>query len=111
MRRLADQNFIDRAGAAAEQARRSDAPMIHQERGFRLAAQQPDPGVDPEAAAVPPGAPRAFAQGEAVEQDRVMLFEDLDGLGLRDPDTGAAVGQPVGLPPAAVPPPLNRYMM
>jgi hypothetical protein len=60
--------------------------MIHQERGCSLAAQQPDLVVDPEAAAMPPGAPRAFAQGEAVEQDRVMLFENFDGLGLRDPD-------------------------
>src|SRR5258708_8048605 len=99
---LTDGNLVDRAGAAAEQARRSDAPMIHQERGFCLAAQQPDPVVDPKATAVPPGASRAFPQGEPVEQDRVMLFENLDGLGLRDPDTRAAVGQPVGLPPAAV---------
>src|SRR3954451_22133769 len=77
--------------------------MIHQERGCRLATQQSDLVVDPKAAAMPPGAPRAFAQGEAVEKDRVMLFENLDGLGLRDADTRAAVGQPVGLPPAAVP--------
>jgi len=35
---------------------------------------------------MPPGAARAFAQREAVEQDRVMLFENLDRLGLRDPD-------------------------
>jgi hypothetical protein len=60
--------------------------MIHQERGFRLAAQQPDLVVDPKTAAMPPGAARAFAQREAVEQDRVMLFENLDRLGLRDPD-------------------------
>src|SRR5215472_7891624 len=76
--------------------------MIHQERGFRLDTKQPDLVVDPKTAAVPPGAPRAFAQGEAVEQDRVMLFQNLDRLGLRDPDARAAVGQPVGLPPAAV---------
>jgi len=34
------------------------------------------------AASVPPGAARAFAQRKAVEQNRVMLFENLDGLGL-----------------------------
>ena len=84
---LADGNFIDRARAAAEQARRPDAAVIHQKRGFRLTAQQPDLVVDPKAAAVPPRAARAFPQGEPVEQDRVMLFENLDGLGLRDPDT------------------------
>src|SRR3954469_16984109 len=52
---------------------------------------------------MPPGAPRAFAQGEAVEQDRVMLFKNLDRLGLRDSDARAAVGQPIRLPPPAVP--------
>src|SRR3954453_22624054 len=52
---------------------------------------------------MPPCTARAFAQGIPVEHDRIMLFEDLDRLGLRDPDTRAAVGQPVGLPPAAVP--------
>src|SRR4051794_604053 len=52
---------------------------------------------------MPPGTTRAFAQGKPVEEDRVMLFEDLNGLGLRDPDARTAVGQPVGLPPAAVP--------
>ena len=52
---LTDGNLVDRTGAAAEQARRSDAPMIHQERGCSLAAQQPDLVVDPEAAAMPPG--------------------------------------------------------
>jgi hypothetical protein len=57
LRRLADQNFIDRAGAAAEQARRPDPPVIHEKRGFRLAAQQPDLVVDPEPAAMPPGTP------------------------------------------------------
>ena len=44
---LTDGNLVDRAGAAAEQARLSDAPMVHQERGFCLAAQQPDLVVDP----------------------------------------------------------------
>src|SRR3954471_11045983 len=100
---LADKNFIHRTRAAAEQSRRSDAAVIHKERGFRLTAQQSDLVVDPKPAAVPPGTARAFAQGEAVEQDRIMLFEDLDRLGLRDPDARAAVGQPVRLPPAAVP--------
>src|SRR5262252_8922481 len=89
---LTDGNLVHCAGAAAEQARRPDAPMIHQERGFGLAAQQPDLVVDPEPAAMPPRAPRAFAQREAVEQDRVMLLENFDGLGLRDPDARAAVG-------------------
>src|SRR3954468_641112 len=98
---LADKNFIHRTRAAAAQARRSDAAVIHQKRGFRLTAQQPDPVVDPKPATVPPSTPRAFAQGEAVEQDRIMLFENLDGLGLRDPDTRAAVAQPISLPPAA----------
>src|SRR6185436_16103496 len=69
---LADKNLVDRAGAAAEQTRRSDAAVIHQERGFRLTAQQADPEVDAKAAAVAAGAARAFAQGKAVEQDRVM---------------------------------------
>src|SRR3954468_13304456 len=92
---LADKNFIHRTRAAAEQSRRSNAAVIHQKRGFRLTAQQPDLVVDPKAAAVPPGTARAFAQGEAVEQDRVMLFENFDGLGLRDPDTRAAVCQPI----------------
>src|SRR4051795_10383331 len=100
---LADQNFIHRTRSAAEQARRSNTAVIHQKRGFRLTAQQPDLVVDPKAAAMPPGTTRAFAQGKPVEQDRVMLFEDLDGLGLRDPDARAAVGQPIRLPPAAVP--------
>ena len=67
---LTDGNLVDRTGAAAEQARRPDAAMIHQKRGFRLAAQQPDLIIDPEAAAVPPGTTRTFAQGEPVEQDR-----------------------------------------
>jgi hypothetical protein len=40
-------------------------PWSHQERGLRLAAQQPDLVVDPKTTAVPPGAPRAFALGEA----------------------------------------------
>src|SRR3954452_19120676 len=100
---LADQNFIHRTRSAAEQARRSDTAVIHQKRGFRLTAQQPDPVVDPKPAAMPPGPPRASAQGKPVEQDRVMLFEDLARLRLRYPDARAAVGQPVGLPPAAVP--------
>jgi hypothetical protein len=73
--------------------------MIHWERGFSLAAQHPDLVVNPEAAAMLPGTPGAFAQGEAVEQDRVMLFQNLDRLCLRDPNARAAVGQ------------LNRYMM
>src|ERR1700751_5335031 len=90
---LTDANLVHCAGTAADQARRPDPPMIHEERGFCLAAQQPDLVVNPKAAAMPPSAPRAFAQGEAVEQDRVMLFENLDGLGLRDPDARAAVGQ------------------
>src|SRR6516164_5466089 len=100
---LTDGDLVHCAGTAAEQARRSDPTVIHQERGLGLAAQQPDLVVDPKAAAVPPGAPRAFAQRKTVEQDRVMLFQNLDRLGLRDPDTRAAVGQPIGLPPAAVP--------
>src|SRR5215831_18825031 len=66
---LAHGNLVHGAGTAAEQARRSDPTVIHQERGFRLAAQQPDLIVDPEAVAMPPGAPRAFAQRKAVEQD------------------------------------------
>src|SRR3954447_24737012 len=94
---LADKNLIDRARAAPGQTQRSDAAVIHQKRRFRLTTQQPDPVVDPKPAAMPPGTPRAFAQGKPVEQDRVMLFEDLDGLGLRDPDARAAVGQPVSL--------------
>src|SRR4051794_1220414 len=77
--------------------------MIHQERGFRLAAQQSDLVVDPEAAAMPPRASRTFAQGKPVEQDRVMLFENLDRLRFRDADTRAAVGEPVRLPPPTVP--------
>src|SRR3954453_16407639 len=100
---LADKNLIDRTRAAAEQARGSDAAMIHKKRGFRLTAQQPDLVVDPKPAAVPPGTARALAQGEAVEQDRIMLFADPDRLGLRDPDPRAAVCQPIRLPPAAVP--------
>src|SRR6516225_2541760 len=100
---LTDGNLVDCSGAAVEQTRRSDPPMIHQERGFRLATQQPDLVVDPEAAAVPPSTTRALPQGKPVKQDRVMLFENLNRLGLRDPDARAAVGQPIGLPPAAVP--------
>jgi len=83
---LADGNLVDRSRAAAEQARRSDQTVIHQERRFRLAAQQPDLVVDAKTAAVPPGTPRTFAQGEAVEQDRVMLFENLHRLCLRNSD-------------------------
>src|SRR5215831_42521 len=100
---LTDGDLVHCAGTAAEQARRSDPTVIHQERGLGLAAQQPDLVVDPEAAAVPTGAPRAFAQRKTVEQDGVMLFQNLDRLGLRDPDARAAVGQTIGLPPAAVP--------
>src|SRR3954451_14484562 len=100
---LADQNFIHRTRSAAEQARRSDTAVIHQKRGFRLTAQQPDLVVDPKPATMPPSTTRAFAQGKPVEQDRVMLFEDLNGLGLRDPDTRTTVCQPVCLPPTAVP--------
>src|ERR1044071_3022233 len=77
---LAHGNLVDGTRAAAEEAWRSDAPMIHQKRRFRLAAQEPDLIVDPEAAAMPPGASRAFAQRKTVEQDRIMLFEDLDRL-------------------------------
>src|SRR5262252_4519143 len=100
---LTDGDLIDCAGTAAEQARRSDPTVIHQERGLGLAAQQPDLVVDPEAVPVPPGAPRTFAQRKTVEQDRVMLFQNLDRLGFRDPDARAAIGQPISLPPAAVP--------
>src|SRR6516165_4673514 len=71
---LADGNLVHCAGTAAEQARWSDPTVIHQERGLGLAAQQPNLVVDPKTAPVPPGAPRAFTQREAVEQDRVMLF-------------------------------------
>ena len=59
---LADGNLVDRSRAAAEQARRSDPPVIHQERGFRLAAQQPDLVVDPEAAPMPPPDPSRNAK-------------------------------------------------
>src|SRR5215831_21330816 len=52
---LADGNLVHCAGTAAEQARRSDPTVIHQERGLGLAAQQPDLVVDPKTAAVPPG--------------------------------------------------------
>src|SRR6516164_2292321 len=89
---LTDDDLVHCAGTAAEQARRSDPTVIHQERGFSLAAQQPDLVVDPKTAAMPPGAARAFAQRKTVEQDRVMLLQDLDRLGLRDPDARAAVG-------------------
>src|SRR3954453_17616584 len=99
---LADKNLIHCARAATEQARWSDTAVIHQKRRFRLPAQQPDLVINPKAATMPPGTARAFAQGEAVEQDRVMLFENLNRLGLRDADTRAAVCQPVRLPPAAV---------
>src|SRR5215831_4903158 len=68
---LTDGNLVHRAGTAAEQARWPDPPMIHQERGFSLAAQQPDLVVDPEAAAVPPSTTRAFTQRKTVKQDRV----------------------------------------
>src|SRR5215475_2693491 len=89
---LADGNLVDCAGTAAEQARWSDPTVIHQERGLGFAVQKPDLVVDSKTAAAPPSATRAFAQGEAIEHDRVMLFQDLDRLGLRDPDARAAVG-------------------
>jgi hypothetical protein len=44
---LTDGNLVDCTGAAAEQARRPDPTVIHQERGFNLAAQQPDLVVEP----------------------------------------------------------------
>src|SRR5436190_1699891 len=51
--------------------------------------------VDAEPAARQAGAARPLAQRVVLEEDRVVLLQHLGGLGLRDADGGAAVGEAV----------------
>src|SRR2546426_12490032 len=59
--------------------------------------------VDAEPAARQAGAARPLAQRVVLEEDRVVLLQYLGGLGLRDADGGAAVGEAVVLGAPAVP--------
>src|SRR5881409_541256 len=59
--------------------------------------------VDAEPAARQAGAARPLAQRVVLEEDRVVLLQHLGGLGLRDADGGAAVGEAVVLGAPAVP--------
>src|ERR1700693_5145093 len=100
---LAQADGIGGAGLAAEQPRRAEAPMLHEERCLSLASQNFHAIAHAEAAAELAGAARALAQRIGFEQDRVALLQDFDRLRLRDADGRATVADAVPGPPAAVP--------
>ena len=77
--------------------------MVHQERGLAFTAQETDTVTDAEAAAAFTTTAGSLPQGIGFEEQRIVLFENLDGLGLGDANGGAAVGQAVTVKPAAVP--------
>src|SRR6185437_14374023 len=97
-----DADLVDAAGAAALGAGRPGPAVVHHHRHARLAATQPDPVVDAEAAAELAGAARAFVQRILLEQHRVELLHDLDRRRLRDADRRAAVADAVAVRAAAV---------
>ena len=57
---------------------------IHDERGAGISASQCHRIVDPETAAGPSGASRAFVQGVFVEEHRIALLQHFDRCGFGD---------------------------
>src|SRR5262249_51808696 len=87
---------------ATRQAGWPESPVIHQERGRRLTAEQARAITDTEAAPMSSRTRRPLTQGIFLEEDRIVLLQNLHRLRLRNADRRAAVREPVRLPPAAI---------
>ena len=97
-----DAHDVGRAILPALDTWRAKPAMIHDERGPRLAPQQLHLVVHTKSAAMLASAARAFAQGEAPEQDRIILLHHLHRSGLGNADGRAAIAQPIMQDVAAI---------
>src|SRR5262245_28976199 len=97
-----DLDLVQPSVATAQRTRGAEAPVIHYERGTRLAAAQPDRVLHAEAATTIAGAGGILRQRELLEQHREQLLQHLDRLHLGDAGDRAAVRQSVDPGAAAI---------